>query len=384
MVKKIVVLGSTGSIGRQTLQVVDQFPDKFQVMGLSAGKNIVLFEKQIRKYEPLAAAIWDEADALKLKTLTTDLRTEILAGGKGLMDLATLPPAELIVVALVGFLGLKPAFAALQAGKQIALANKEALVVGGELIIEEARSRNIAILPIDSEHSAIFQCLHAGNSREVKRVILTASGGPFRGWGKNELARVQPEQALAHPNWKMGPKITVDSATLMNKGLEVLEARWLFNLKLRQIDVVIHPESIVHSMVEYIDGSVISQMSLPSMLFPIQYALSYPERWANSFPHLAWEEKRCLHFMPPDLENFPCLGYAYQAGDAGGTMPAVLNAANEIAVESFLGEQIPFLYIPVLLEEVMGRHSVKMNPNLQEIIEADTWAREEAGRILKK
>ncbi|MGI6307891.1 MAG: 1-deoxy-D-xylulose-5-phosphate reductoisomerase [Dethiobacteria bacterium] len=384
MVKRIVVLGSTGSIGRQTLQVVDQFPGKLQVIGLSAGKNIELLEKQIRKYQPLTAAVWEEEDASELKRRTADLQTEILAGEKGLITLATQPAVQIVVVALVGFSGLKPTLAALQAGKKIALANKEALVVGGELIMAEARSKNTVIRPVDSEHSAIFQCLHAGNPGEVKRVILTASGGPFFGWGKNELAGVQPAQALKHPNWNMGAKVTIDSATLMNKGLEVLEARWLFNLELQQIDVVIHPESVVHSMVEYIDGSIIAQMGFPSMLFPIQYALSYPERWANSFSRLRWGEKRGLNFAPPDLESFPCLRYAYQAGELGGTMPAVLNAANEIAVEKFLGGQIPFLNIPVLLEEVMGRHSVKVNPTLGEIVGADAWAREEAGRILNK
>ncbi|MGI5823560.1 MAG: 1-deoxy-D-xylulose-5-phosphate reductoisomerase [Dethiobacteria bacterium] len=384
MVKKIVILGSTGSIGRQTLQVIDQFPDKLQVTGLSAGKNIELLAKQIRKYKPLAAAVQAEKDVSALKKLTAGLQTEIFAGEEGLTALATQAAARLVVVALVGFSGLKPTLAALQAGKQIALANKESLVVGGELLMAEARSRNTVIRPVDSEHAAIFQCLQAGAHHEVKKIILTASGGPFRGWKKEELAGVQPAQALQHPNWKMGAKITVDSATLMNKGLEVLEAHWLFDLQLQQIDVVVHPESIVHSMVEYVDGSIIAQLGFPSMLVPIQYALSYPERWAHSFSRLGWEEKCSLNFAPPDLDTFPCLRYAYQAGELGGTMPAVLNAANEIAVEKFLEGQLPFLHIPVLLEKVLGRHSLQAKPTLGEIIEADAWAREEAAKVLKK
>ncbi|NLJ55553.1 MAG: 1-deoxy-D-xylulose-5-phosphate reductoisomerase [Firmicutes bacterium] len=383
MVKKITILGSTGSIGRQTLQVVDQFPGKLQVTGLSAGKNIELLAKQIRKYKPLAAAIQEEKDVTALKKLTAGLQTEIFAGEKGLTALATQPVARLVVVALVGFSGLKPTLAALRAGKQIALANKESLVVGGELLMAEARLQNTVIRPVDSEHAAIFQCLQAGAHDEVKKIILTASGGPFRGWQKKDLAGVLPAQALQHPNWKMGAKVTVDSATLMNKGLEVLEARWLFDLQLQQIEVVVHPESIVHSMVEYVDGSVVAQLGFPSMLFPIQYALSYPERWANNFSRLGWGEKRSLNFEPPDLDTFPCLRYAYQAGELGGTMPAVLNAANEIAVEKFLEGQLPFLHIPVLLEKVLGRHSLKVKPTLEEIMKADAWAREEAAKVLK-
>lgn len=384
MVKRIVILGSTGSVGRQTLQVVEQFPDKLKVTGLSAKNNIELLEKQIRKYKPLAAAVWEKEKATKLKKRISGLRTEILTGEEGLATLAVQPDAEVVVVALVGFSGLKPTLSALQAGKEIALANKEALVVGGELIMAEARSRNKVIRPVDSEHSAIFQCLQAGKPGEVGRIILTASGGPFFGWKNEELAGVQPAQALKHPNWKMGAKITIDSATLMNKGFEVLEARWLFDLQLSQIDVVIHPQSIVHSMVEYIDGSIVAQMGLPSMLHPIQYALSYPERWANALPRLQWEEKNNLSFAPPDLKTFPCLGYAYRAGEMGGTVPAALNAANEIAVDKFLGGQLPFLHIPALLQAVMEKHVSRMKPSLKDIVWADTWGREEARRILKE
>jgi 1-deoxy-D-xylulose-5-phosphate reductoisomerase len=384
MVKKIVILGSTGSIGRQTLEVVEQFPDKLKVMGLSAKNNIELLEKQIRKHKPLAAAVWQEDKASALKKRIAGLHTEILAGEEGLNTLAAQPEAEMVVVALVGFSGFKPTFTALQADKEIALANKEALVVGGELIMAEARLRNKVIRPVDSEHSAIFQCLQAGDAKEVERIVLTASGGPFFGWGKKELAAVQPEQALKHPNWEMGAKITIDSATLMNKGFEVLEARWLFDLQLSQIDVVIHPQSIVHSLVEYIDGSTIAQMGPPSMLHPIQYALSYPERWANALTRLQWKKESRLNFAPPDLETFPCLRYAYQAGEEGGTMPAVLNAANEIAVEKFMEGQLPFLCIPALLKAVMVRHRSKAKPTLEDIVGADAWGRENAKKILQE
>ncbi len=384
MVKRIVILGSTGSIGKQTLQVIEQFPDIFRVTGLSAKNNIDLLEKQIKKYNPLTAVVWQEEKADELKKRIAGLQTEILTGEKGLITLAAQPDAEIIVIALVGFSGLKPTLAALQAGKEIALANKETLVAGGELVMTEARARNKVVRPIDSEHSAIFQCLQAGDPVAVKKIILTASGGPFFGWGKNELAGIQPAQALKHPNWKMGAKVTIDSATLMNKGFEVLEAHWLFNLQLSQIDVVIHPQSIIHSMVEFIDGSTIAQMGLPSMLNPIQYALSYPERWANDLPRLQWQERSNLSFAPPDLDTFPCLRYAYEAGKLGGTMPVVLNAANEIAVEKFLEGQLAFLQIPVLLAAVMKNHNIKIKPTLEEIISADTWGREEAQIILKE
>lgn len=384
MERKICILGSTGSIGTQTLQVVDQFPKKFKIIGLSTKGNIDLLEKQIRKYRPLAASVLKQEKALELRKRLDDINTVVLAGEDGLKTLATWPDAELILVALVGFSGLEPTLAALREGKAIALANKEALVVGGELIMAEARARNIAIIPVDSEHSAIFQCLQGNRESEIEKVVLTASGGPFLGWTKRELAEVEPAQALKHPNWSMGAKVTIDSATLMNKGFEVIEAHWLFNLDFEKIDVVIHPESIVHSMVVFHDGSIMAQMSLPSMLFPIQYALSYPERWENNFSRLKWGQKQNLNFMPPDVNTFPCLSYAYKAGKTGGTMPAVLNAANEVAVESFLQRSIPFLRIPVVLEEIMSRHNVKLNPSLEDIKEANAWARQEGKRFLQK
>lgn len=382
MVKKIAILGSTGSIGRQALRVVARFPEKFKITGLSARENIELLEKQIREFNPAVVSVGNEDKARILQERIKDLKTRVLGGNEGAIVVATWPEVELVLVAVVGFSGFLPTYYAVREGKTIALANKEALVVGGELIIPEARRRNVSIIPIDSEHSAIFQCLRAGKESEVKKIILTASGGPFWGWRKEELDKVTPELALKHPNWKMGPKITVDSATFMNKGFEVLEARWLFNLGLSRIEVTVHPQSVVHSMVEFIDGSIMAQMGLPNMMQPIQYALSYPDRWENPEVHpLNFREKLKLNFEPPDFILFPCLGYAYRAGEIGGTMPAVLNAANEIAVEKFLKGKINFLYIPVLIENIMNRHKVVLNPGVEDIIMADRWAREEAGKI---
>ncbi len=380
MPQRIAILGSTGSIGTQTLQVIDRFPDRFKVVGLSTKGNIDLLKRQIEKYKPEAVAVSEREKALELKNniKSSGPKTVVLAGEDGLTELAALGSAELIVVALVGFSGLKPTLTALKKGKEIALANKEALVVGGELIMGEARSRDIIIRPIDSEHSAIFQCINKAAGDNLNKIILTASGGPFRGWLKEKLVHVTPAQALKHPTWKMGAKISIDSATLMNKGFEVIEARWLFNLDYSKIKVVIHPESMIHSMVEYIDGSVLAQIGAPDMLLPIQYALSYPERWANESSGLNWQEKLQIHFSPPDCTNFPCLDYAYAAGKTGGTLPAAMNAANEVAVEKFLSNEISFLHIPLLIEEIMNRHVVIFNPSLEELIAVDKWAREEA------
>lgn len=384
MVRRITILGSTGSIGTQTLQVIEQLPGKFNVVGLSTNTNIDLLEKQVRKFKPAVIAVKNEEKARKIKNRLRDLQIKILTGEDGLSELSAWPESELIVVAVVGFSGLRPTLSAIEAGKTIALANKETLVAGGRLVMQKAKEKGIAILPVDSEHSAIFQCLRAGNAKEVKKILLTASGGPFFGLSKDELGRVKASQALKHPNWTMGAKVTIDSATLMNKGFEVIEARWLFDLQYEQIEVVVHPQSIVHSMVHFIDGSYLAQMSLPSMLFPIQYALSYPERWENNFSHLQWEKHSSLTFFPPDRENFPCLGLAYDAGEKGGTMPAVLNAANELAVESFLKGEISFLHIPYILEEVMERHILIPNPDLLDIIDADRWAREETIKVFSR
>ena len=384
MAREIIILGSTGSIGRQTLQIVEEFPDRFRVCGLSANTDIELLEEQVRKFEPGVIAVKDEKRALVIKNRLRDLPVKVLAGEGGVRELAGTPGAELVLVALVGFSGLAPTLSALEAGKTIALANKETLVVGGELVMKKAGEKDVEVLPVDSEHSAVFQCLHAGRAAEVKKVILTASGGPFLGYSREELSQVTVEEALEHPNWSMGVKVTVDSATLMNKGFEVIEAHWLFGLDYEQIEVTVHPESIVHSLVHFVDGSHIAQLGLPSMLLPIQYALSYPERWENSFPHMQWGESLTLTFQSPDKENFPCLELAYEAGRIGGTMPAVLNGANEYAVESFLKGELAFLHIPALLEGVMKSHTVVRSPDYSDFAAADRWAREEAERVLSK
>jgi 1-deoxy-D-xylulose-5-phosphate reductoisomerase len=383
MIQKIIILGSTGSIGKQTLQVIDDFQERFEIIGLSCRNNIDLLEKQIRKYRPLLVSVLDEKKALELKNRIRDENTTIISGEDSLKELSAHPDADLIVVALVGFSGLLPTMTALQEGKKIALANKEVLVTGGEIVMKEAKSRQISIIPIDSEHSAIFQCLRAGNAKEVHKIILTASGGPFRKWSKEDLARVKPEQALKHPNWEMGAKITIDSATLMNKGFEVMEARWLFGLDLEQIEVVVHPESIVHSMVEFIDGSIIAQLGVPNMHLPIQYALSCPERWKSSIPYFNTADSFRLNFYPPDLDQFPCLSLAYSAAKTGGTMPTALNAANEVAVEKFLHGEISFLHISALLEDIMNKHQVILNPTLENIVSVDRWAREKSKFILQ-
>ncbi len=378
MVRGVLILGSTGSIGRQALEVVARFPEKLKIIGLSARKNIELLEAQARKFQPEAVAVQDEAKARILSSRLKDTPIRVLGSAAGIEELARWPGAEMALVALVGFSGLLPTLAALESGKTIALANKEALVVGGERVMAEAAQQGCAIIPVDSEHSAIFQCLQAGKREEVKRIVLTASGGPFFGWTRDELARVQPSQALKHPNWEMGAKITIDSATLLNKGFEVIEAHWLFSLDYAQIDVVIHPQSIVHSMVEFVDGAVMAQMGLPSMLHPIQYAFSFPDRWKEPWEALDYPRIPALHFAEPDTSAFPCLQLAYEAGRRGGTMPAVLNAANEIAVSLFLQGRLRFLDIPVLLEQVMERHRVVSRPSLEEIMRTDHWAREEA------
>ncbi len=382
MSQKIVILGSTGSIGTQSLKVIDCFPQKFEVFGLSAASNIDLLEKQVRSYKPQFAAVLDPQKAETLRKRVKDLCITVLEGDEGLKELASMESATVIIVALVGFSGLKPTLAAVQKGKKVALANKETLVSGGELIMAEAKKYNSILIPVDSEHSAIFQCLRSGKHEEVSKIILTASGGPFLNLSAAEICHVTPSEALNHPNWAMGSKITIDSATLMNKGFEVLEALWLFQLRLEQIEVVVHPQSIVHSMVEFLDGSIIAQMGLPDMFLPIQYALSYPERWDNRYPRLAFNEENLnLNFMPPDKKKFPCLDLAYQAGKIGGTMPAVLNAANEIAVAKFLSRKISFMQIPELLETVMCRHKLLRSSSLEEITIADEWAREEAKKL---
>ncbi len=383
MVQRVAILGSTGSIGTQTLKIVEQFRDKFSVCALATGNNISLLEEQARIFKPEVVSVNNEKQANVLKRNLADLPIKVLAGADGLKELSAWPGADVVVVAVVGFSGVIPTLTAIRSGKKVALANKETLVAAGELIMAEARRHNTVIMPIDSEHAAIFQCLHAANrGGELKQVILTASGGPFIGKNRDELANVTAKQALRHPNWLMGPRITIDSATMMNKGFEVIEAYHLFDLNKTQIQAVVHPESIVHSMVEFVDGSIVAQLGLPDMLLPIQYALSYPDRWPNPFPRFDWGKSHMLHFLPIVPGEFPCLDMAFQALQVGGTLPAVLNGADEIAVRHFLEDRISFLKIPALLAEVMSRHKVKQHPSLEEIVDADRWSREETETLI--
>lgn len=382
--KRIVILGSTGSIGRQTLDVIRSLPGKFKVVGLGAGNNWRLLAGQIREFRPLAVAMSGEKVLASLKDeLAPDEISDIYLGREGLETLASLPEADLVVVAVTGAAGIYPTIAAICAGKDIALANKETLVAAGHLVMELSARYKTGILPVDSEHSAVWQCLHGRGLDQVEKIILTASGGPFRHLGLKELERVTADRALRHPNWNMGNKVTIDSATLMNKGLEVIEAKWLFGVNYSKIEVVVHPQSIIHSAVEFLDGSVIAQLGLPDMRLPIQYALTYPDRVPGAVSKLKFTDLQELTFEPPDLERFPSLRLAYEAGRAGGTMPAVLNAANEVAVESFLAGNLSFRNIPFVVESVMEKHEPVSRPELAEIIAADNWARELAKNILK-
>ena len=380
--KKISILGSTGSIGTQTLEVAEALQDKVQVRALAAYGNISLMEQQIRKFRPELAVLYDNKAATELKARVKDLPVKILTGMDGLVEAAVLEEVEMVVTAVSGSIGLKPTLAALEARKNIALANKETLVAAGELVINSAQKNGCMIIPVDSEHSAIFQALH-GDLKTVKKIILTASGGPFRGWDREKLAEVTPEMALKHPNWSMGAKITVDSATMMNKALEIIEARFLFGVSYENIEVLIHPQSIVHSMVEYLDGSIIAQLGMPDMRLPIQYALSYPERWAFSFNPLSLAGKN-LTFAEPDHENFPALGLAYRCGKIGGTLPAVMNAANEVCVHAFLARRIKYLEMYELVEQVCSDHQVSAADNLEKILSADNWAREYSEELIRR
>jgi 1-deoxy-D-xylulose-5-phosphate reductoisomerase len=380
--KKIVILGSTGSIGTNTLDIVAKFPEKFQAVGLTAGSNVEKLEEQIRTYSPAIAALSDEAAADRLRVRCKGLRTMVLGGVEGLVQTATMPDADLVISAIVGGAGLVPTLAAIQAGKSIALANKEPMVMAGRLMQEEARKSGVRIFPVDSEHSALFQSMEGHRVEDIKRLILTASGGPLWNWTKEQMREVTVEQALKHPNWKMGPKITIDSATLMNKGLEVVEARWLFDIPAAQIEVVVHRESIIHSLVEYADRSVIAQLGLPDMRTPIAYAMNYPERIPLDLPSLDLAEVGTLSFCNPDHDRFPCLGFGYEALRIGGTMPAVLNAANEIAVQAFLDHQIGFLGIPETIRRTMDAHRPTDVVRLEDALRADAWARTKASEIV--
>lgn len=384
MRKAVSILGSTGSIGVNTLEVIRQFPDRFQAVALAAGRNIALLLEQVQEFKPRLVAVLDEAlaDELDQSLEHGSPKPQIVFGPKGYELVATFPESTMLVGAMVGAAGLLPTLAAIEAGKHVALANKETLVIAGDIVMRAAMRQGVKILPVDSEHSAIFQALQGNQSHNLRRILLTASGGPFFTRSREELASVTPDAALCHPNWSMGRKITIDSATLMNKGLEVIEAHWLFNVPVEAISVHVHPESIVHSMVEYVDGSVIAQMGIPDMRIPIAYALAYPERLPVRTPALDLFQLQKLTFFPPDEEKFPCLRLAFEACRQGGTMPAVLNAANEEAVNAFLEGAIGFLDIAAIIEKVMSKHSVSGTLSLEHVLEADRWARQEAKHLV--
>ncbi|MCC6141506.1 MAG: 1-deoxy-D-xylulose-5-phosphate reductoisomerase [Nitrospira sp.] len=380
--KTIIILGSTGSIGTNTLDIVQRFPSEFRVAGLTAGNNIDKLEEQIRRFAPRVVALSQEAAAVTLRQRCAGLPVEILSGEAGIAQVASLPEAELVISAIVGAAGLVPTLTAIRAGKHIALANKEPMVMAGKLMQEEAHARGVRIFPVDSEHSAIFQSLEGHRLEDVRRLILTASGGALWTMAKDELQHVTPERALKHPNWKMGSKITIDSATLMNKGLEVVEARWLFDIPESRIEVMVHRESIIHSLVEYEDRSMIAQLGLPDMRTPISYAMRYPERLPLDLPSLDLTEIGTLSFCKPDHDRFPCLNLGYESLRTGGTMPATMNAANEIAVDAFLNGGIRFTEIAEVIRHTMDAHAPKPVSSLEDALEADRWAREKAESLV--
>ena len=379
MKKKIVILGSTGSIGQQTLEVIRKYSNEFEVVGLSGWENTTFLKEQISFFKPKIAVVKNEYIARKLrKDLDNSIDIKLLWGTEGLIKISTLEEADIIVVAITGIASLIPTFEAVKRGKKIALASKEAMVVAGELLVKEARLRNAKILPIDSEHSAILQCLKNEQKDCVEKIILTASGGALYNLTESSLKNVSIEDALNHPTWKMGKKVTIDSATLMNKGLEVIEAKWFFNIPANKIEILIHPQSYVHSMVQFIDGTILAQIGDHDMRIPIQYALFYPNRTINNFSRLELSKVGQLTFKKPNFDKFPCIKLAYQALELGGTMPAVLNGANEIAVDAFLNSKISFSEIPIIIQNTMKEHEPKYNPNISDILDADYWARERA------
>ena len=379
--KKIAILGSTGSIGTQTLEVVRENKD-IEVLGLAAGKNIELLEQQIREFHPVCVAVWSEGKAEELKVKIADTDTRVVTGMEGLIEIATLEKTEILVTAIVGMIGLRPTIAAIQAGKDIALANKETMVTAGHLIMPMAKEYNVRILPVDSEHSAIFQSLQGNKGNPIHKILLTASGGPFRGKKEEDLLNICVEDALKHPNWSMGQKITIDSSTMVNKGLEVIEAKWLFDVNVDQIQVVVQPQSVIHSMVEYEDGAVMAQLGTPDIKLPIQYALYYPERRYLPGDRLDFWEMGKLDFEKPDMETFYGLKLAYKAGREGGSLPTVLNAANELAVSKFLKREVKYLEIMEIIEDCMNAHKNIANPSLEQILqtEAETYERIESRR----
>lgn len=380
--KNVVVLGCTGSIGTSTVKVAEDLPNRIRLLGLAAGNNAELLIEQTRKHRPIAVSINDPAKANDLRG-TLGANCQVYSGAEGLLKLATHPEADIVLIAIVGTAGLQPALAAIRAGKDIAVASKEILVMAGETVMSEARKYGVRVLAVDSEHSAIFQCLDGKPSASVRKLWLTASGGPFRdkaAWPKEKFSEITVERALKHPSWVMGRKITIDSATLFNKGLEMIEARWLFDIEMARVGVVVHPQSIVHSMVEFVDGSLLAQLSTPDMCLPIQYALTYPDRAASERVQTDFPKVGSLTFEEPDVERFPALELARRAGEIGGTLPAVLNAANEIAVEAFVNRKINFPQITTTVRRVMDAHQVVAHPSLDQILAADAWARQEAAR----
>ena len=368
--RRIAILGSTGSIGTQTLEVVEQNKD-IEVTALAAGSNIRLLEQQIRKFHPRLAAVWSEEKAKELRTAVADLDVRIEAGMDGLTAVATEEKAQTVVTAVVGMIGILPTIAAIQAGRDIALANKETLVTAGHLIIPMVKEQGVRLLPVDSEHSALFQCLNGKHGNRMQKILLTASGGPFRGWTREQMKNIQVEDALKHPNWSMGRKITIDSSTMVNKGLEVMEARWLFGVEMDQVQVVVQPQSVIHSMVEFEDGAVMAQLGTPDMKLPIQYALYYPERRPLAGDRLDFWKLKEIRFEKPDFENFPALSLAYRAGKTGGSLPTVFNAANERAVSMFLNRKIGYLTIVDIIESAMERHQVISDPSVEQILETE-------------
>ena len=385
--KHIAILGSTGSIGKNALSVVDTHADEFKVVGLAANRDVDALEQQIRRYRPALVALNEPTAACQLRERIRDLNgnPQVLAGTEGLQAVATMPEASQVLDGMGGSAGLLPTLAAINAGKDIAFVNKEVMVMAGSLVNAAVQENGVNLIPIDGEMSAIFQCLEGARDRQtdIHRLLITASGGPFREVPKEALYSVTPQQALQHPNWKMGQKITIDSATMMNKGLEVIEAKWLFNIELSKIDIVVHPESIVHSMVEWTDGSTLAQLGPTDMRIMIQYALTYPRRLSTPVPRLDLMESRALHFEPADFEKFPCLSLAYTAAEVGGTLPVVLSSADEVVVEAFLNACIGFMDIPAILASVMDKHVVITDPTLSDILEVDRWAKSTARSIIK-
>ena len=379
--KRVVVLGATGSIGDSTLKVAHDIPERMEIVGLAANSNAQKLATAANKVRPEAVCLVDQ-NKIDVLERALEYQPRIFSGETGLREIACLPNAQMVLVAIVGTAGLRPALAAIEAGKDLAVASKEILVMAGEIVMREARAKKVHVLPVDSEHNAIFQCLDGRNS-EVRRIILTASGGPFRQTTAAQLANVTVEQALKHPTWNMGPKITIDSATLFNKGLEMIEAHWLFGVEMSRVEVVIHPQSIVHSMVEFADGSTLAQMSYSDMCFPIQYAVTWPDRVPNTLPPLDFSSLSKLEFYPPRYGDFPALNLARRAGETGGTLPAVMNAANETAVAAFLSNRLRFQEIWQTVEKVMERHESVAQPDLDAILRADQWAREQARLLIQ-